>query len=103
MQTVGNCKTNDGTLIPIQIDETNVFADYRQQVSVVLTQDYYPIDSAYAPRATWPTGGCPSRCNRGQSIMMTYLEASALRLAGGCVSSLGVTGRTLIAGTFVQV
>jgi hypothetical protein len=82
MQTVGNCKTNDGTLIPIMVDETITEPRYWQQAAVVLTQSYFPIDSSYAPRASWPNGGCPARLDPGTCFMTTVLEAEGLRNAG---------------------
>ena len=97
MQTVGNLKTNDGTLIPIQVDETISVRRYQQQISIALYRDYYPINSGYAPRATWPTGGCPYRISAGQSILVTYAEAKSLYDAGGC--SLGGTDGAFLLAT----
>jgi hypothetical protein len=85
MQTVGYTQTNDGTKTAVQIDETTTSPYFLQQVSIVLTQTYFPIDCAYAPRASWPNGGVPSRLDPGTCIHVTVLEAEAL--------SRGVAGR----------
>jgi hypothetical protein len=82
MQTIGNLITNDGTLIPIALDETISLPRYWAQVAVVLTQTYYPINSPYAPRATWPNGGCPARLDPGTCFMATVMEAGLLCRAG---------------------
>jgi hypothetical protein len=94
MQTVGYSQTNDGNRTAVQIDETITEPAYRQQVSIVLTQVYFPIDSAYAPRASWPNGGCPARLDPGTCIVVSVLEAESLMrgVAGAMAKSTSRVG-----------
>ncbi len=82
MITVGRIKRGDGTLVDIQVDETDSRRALKTQISVVLTKDYFPVQSGHAFRATWPTGGEPFRLTAGQCIMVTSAEAFALRNTG---------------------